>query len=361
MNSNEIPFNDLSFNLNDIINLIKDNKTDKLIYYCYEENKEEINYNFDLFLNALKTNNSIKELTILFTELTQENFEKLCDFMINNKTITKLSINNNDIHKYYSVINENFKSNINSLNIFNNNQLINKLLIDDEEFNTYKEQYYLVCNNIQKIINKRISSLCNMIENNNTLEQLHISLEYNSIFIDSLLKNKSITKLNLYHVKNLDFNQVINLLNNKTLKSLYFSIKIKPFDIQLFKDFCESLKKNNCLETLKLYSVKENKIPKDQIKVIQSLLLDSLINNKSIRILAFNKGFITRYNILDFDLIINLLQNNNRITELYFNKKYNNLYEKMPIKNINKFLIYLQSNKTLKNLEIYLDESDLLD
>lgn len=81
---------------NNIIYNIIDNKIDKITNKCNYVN--HISYkDFNRFLNTLKLNNSIK--TFKFsdkTDLLQDDFEKICKFIQNNKTIDKLMISSYD-------------------------------------------------------------------------------------------------------------------------------------------------------------------------------------------------------------------------------------------------------------------------
>ena len=318
----------------DLIYKLIDNKIDK-INVNKDTFKDITDEDFNTFLNALKLNNSIKTFKLNRCNLSQEQYDKIFNILQFNKNILKFSLEDYklvfypEFNKLISNLNE-----IKQLNIINDN---NDILINFQN------------KIIQDIINKKIP-LYNFIQNNN-LKSLTFNIDdsINQLFIEKILfnvliNNKSITNINLSETLNLKkLKDYLNFNNN--ISNLSIICYLKYINETDFENFCKYIEQNKSLKHLNIYSVIKEGIPKDKIIFVKNKLFKALINNQYIDSIIFKgESFIIEDTYIDWDLIINLLQNNNRIKKLFFNIDLSN--------NINSFLEYLQTNNSLQKLKI---------
>ena len=150
------------------------------------------------------------------------------------------------------------------------------------------------------------------------------------------------------------------LNNNKNITNLSLYLIFKRNELYS-KDFYKCIEQNTSLKKISFKTVKLILSGEVSMAVICDCvigtLFDALINNKSLKTIKFklyNLGFLLSGVKIRFDLIVKLLQNNNRIKNLSIKKiKNNNNSELDDIDDVNSFLNYLQSNNTLKKLKIY--------
>jgi len=330
----------------ELIYKIIDNKIDKFI--ATEDTFKNISIeNFNIFLNALKLNKSIKMLKFSRITISQENFELLCKIIQYNKTINKLLITSFDL----LFINANYLKSYDDL-ITNLETFISLNFLNENDKN-----------NLQNKILDSISynnSIYNMIVNNNNLKKLKLKINYNYrlinvLTINALCKSKTINHLSTW----IDINYITLLLNNnKNITNLSLLLYLNSNnDLELnFKNFYNCIEQNTSLKKISFRAIKKNDIYKNKINFIIETLFESLIKNKSletIKFKLFDTGFIIVNEKIRYELIIKLLQNNNRIKNLSIKSIKNRIYKELDdFETVNSFLKYLQTNNSLKKLKI---------
>ena len=353
--------------LKQLIYQIIDNKIDK-IKFIRKFFKNITDDDFDILLSALKLNKSIKKINFMNVTLSQKNFEKFCDFMQNNTNITTLYITH--LNSVFNVVNSKYSNNINFYKYLDDmkKELNNcKCLNNCIEYINNIDYFNNIYNNLlEDILNNNMSSVFNMIINNKSLRKIRFELDDYNLFSKVLCKNNNINYINSKHiVKGFDF--IIDILNNNnniTTLNTYLMINDYTYNnnnsINLYNNFinfCKTIETNQSLQKIKITGIKEQFISDDIINDVISMLFNSLIKNKSIKYIKFKNGIIRDHLTFDYNMFINLLQNNNRIEELYI--KYNKfITDECGCKFIgfNKFLEYLQFNKTLKRLQLPYNE-----
>ena len=338
----------------ELIYKIIDNKI--IILHINNEIFENISdENFNKFLNALKLNKSLKTLKFKDASLSQENFEKLCDVIRYNKNITNLYITRKS--QIFNCVNSKYS---NIINFYNSLTKLNNESIKCKELYKFKSYINFMYNNLlEDILNNNMSSVFNMLINNKFLTKITLDIDNFKLFSKVLCKNNSINYLNLRIALDNDYNNynyIVDVLNNnKNIKAISILLCVKNMTFYNdFLNFCKIIETNQTLKKIKIGCVKKGYNITDKNNDIPILFFNSLIKNKTINYIKFNHcGIISDDIVFDYNIFINLLENNNVIETLYLN-----WYEKDNKSiNFNKFLEYLQFNKTLKRLQLsYVNE-----
>ena len=228
--------------------------------------------NIDSLLNSLKDIHTLTSLDLSSMNINEKNFNKFYQLIINNPSLTKLNLYDNDIY---------------------NNELIliSKLLMNKDckltelnlSYNTFEDE--------------SVIKLAKALEKNKTLTKLDLSLNHISDdgmnALSNMIKvNKTLTYLSLYDnyyitdigllsmLEALKFNTTLTYIN-LGLKhgempgqlGLYNMYHIRPND-EIVKAVCEVIKTNHTLTTLWLTSNFIDKL---------DLLYEALTLNKTIK------------------------------------------------------------------------------
>lgn len=324
----------------ELIYQIIDNKIDKIKVNKYSFS-DTTNEDFNKFINALKLNKSIKTFKFEECKLSQEQYDKIFSLLQFKKNINKF---------YFEDFNIVFYPELKKINtLLNNFNEINQLDIKDD----YKNEIINFQNKIkimQDILSKK-TPLYNLIQNNN-LKSLAFNIDYdvNQFFSEQILfyilkNNKNITSIDLSNLFNLK--KIMELLNfNSNISNL--SINCFFINDTDFENFCKYIEQNKSLKQLDIKTVKKTLVPDNKSYFIKETLINALINNQYINSIIFRGySFIIECEEIDWNLIIKLLQNNNRIKKLFFKH-----ISTTKIKDINIFLEYLQTNNSLQKLKI---------
>jgi len=257
--------------------------------------KTDFTSEYDSLINLLQ-NKNLKSLTFSSCILNQKNISYLSDYLINNKSLLKLKLNNT--HIFYVGMGSYlwYGFHIDGLQILENKYTCSYIYNSSELSYEILNLLHSLKNNdtlqILDLSNNHINKLYNDFEflnYNNTLQTLNLSNNNISDISNLncyLQNNKSLTSLNLSNNKILDISSFYEVLkNNTTLQTLDLSNN----QIEDIHKFSKSLKNNNSLKELYLNN---NKI-KDVSK-----LLKNLKNNMSIKRLNLDNNNINNTKIL---------------------------------------------------------------
>ena len=261
---------------------------------------------YDSLINLLQ-NKNLKNLTFSSCILNKKNISYLSDYLINNKSLLKLTLNNINIfyvgmgpYLWWGFFRDDLQIQENRYTrwyIYNSSELSYEILnlLHSLKNNDTLQILDLSNNHINKLYND-----FEFLNYNNTLQTLNLS-NNNIIDISNLncylQNNKSLTSLNLSNNKISDISSFYETLkNNTTLQTLDLSNN----QIEDIYKFSKSLKNNNSLKELYL---NDNKI-KDVSK-----LLKNLKNNTSIKRLNLDNNNINNTMILIDFYKINKINN----------------------------------------------------
>ena len=242
-----------STDFHDLVNALKINKSINTLELSM--NLGGISFGLTPLLTQISTfintKTNITTLKISYTDLTLKDLYPLFDTLQSNTSIKTLDLSNNKIDnfldkKYYDIL-----KNIEKIKLYYNN--INKLCDLEKNVKINYNQFL-----------KTMYDQLNLTKND---------LIKNNSFFNMLLKNKTITTLNLANNKTSNsklycYDNEINILSdilqqNKTIKTL--NLNYRYYSI---KNIIEFIKNNNCIEKLILF-LESSKNTKANIELLR--------------------------------------------------------------------------------------------
>jgi len=320
---------------------------DGMEYYTFEElfisNALLPAKGFELLVEGLIYNQSIKSLCITAQEIGGKKFKAICDLLVSNPTITRLDLvgcvlRKDDLIQFKRVLNANSIKKLRLQHSLCKTKESNLDVIENElKANTSITELYLPANRIDyKLIGDIIrasGSIKKLDMGGNKFSVKHLKLKSNRILQD----------LNLENCLRLNYSILFKeLCKNQSLKILRLGNNSIVDNAMLTK----FLTKNNTLMELVVYFDYMHLVD-ETIKAIAS----GLAGNKSLRKLSFK---ISRMQYNTFSSLIDALKSNHALLELHISNIKNLFLESRPPNgnDMDDFLLdLLKTNKTLRYIE----------